>query len=118
MMGLRDRVCNNPSWLQTVLKKMVSKNKLRFEQVSSVLLVVFSFDVPCRRQQDGFSLDLAYMYRCSRRWEKDLRRACRTPRIIAMGFPSEGMEGSYRNHADDVYRFFETRSRGWAESVT
>uniref|UniRef100_A0A7S4NSA9 Phosphatidylinositol-3,4,5-trisphosphate 3-phosphatase n=1 Tax=Guillardia theta TaxID=55529 RepID=A0A7S4NSA9_GUITH len=58
----------------TVLKKMVSKNKLRFEQ-------------------DGFSLDLAYI----------------TPRIIAMGFPSEGMEGSYRNHADDVYRFFETR---------
>eukprot|EP00960_Hanusia_phi_P015161 447880-Hanusia_phi.AAC.2 len=32
-----------------------------------------------------------------------------TTRIIAMGYPSEGMEGSYRNHADDVYRFFETR---------
>mmetsp|Transcript_23958 Transcript_23958/g.53687 ORF Transcript_23958/g.53687 Transcript_23958/m.53687 type:complete len:328 (-) Transcript_23958:19-1002(-) len=59
---------------KTVLKKMVSKNKLRFEQ-------------------DGFSLDLAYI----------------TTRIIAMGYPSEGMEGSYRNHADDVYRFFETR---------
>lgn len=57
-----------------LMKKLVSKNKKRFEQ-------------------DGFSLDLAYI----------------TERIIAMGFPSMGVEGSYRNHVDEVVRFFETR---------
>lgn len=58
----------------TFLHKLVSKNKRRFEQ-------------------DGFSLDLAYI----------------TPQLIAMGFPSVGSEGLYRNHCHEVYRFFETR---------
>ena len=46
-----------------------------------------------RFEQGGFSLDLAYI----------------TPHLIAMGFPSVGREGLYRNHSDEVYRFFETR---------
>jgi phosphatidylinositol-3,4,5-trisphosphate 3-phosphatase/dual-specificity protein phosphatase PTEN len=28
--------------------------------------------------------------------------------LIAMGFPSVGHEGLFRNHSDEVYRFFET----------
>lgn len=46
--------------------------------------------------EGGFDLDLSYI----------------TPRIIAMGFPSQGREGLYRNPMPEVQRFFETRHSG------
>ena len=46
-----------------------------------------------RYRQHGFDLDLTYI----------------TPRVIAMGFPSEDVESLYRNPYSDVYRLLETR---------
>jgi hypothetical protein len=46
-----------------------------------------------RYKADGFDLDLTYL----------------TSRLIAMGFPSQHLEGLYRNPYPEVFRFLETR---------
>jgi phosphatidylinositol-3,4,5-trisphosphate 3-phosphatase/dual-specificity protein phosphatase PTEN len=47
-------------------------------------------------ESNGFNLDLAYV----------------TPRIIAMGYPSTGVEAVYRNPMPEVQRFFKLRHEG------
>jgi phosphatidylinositol-3,4,5-trisphosphate 3-phosphatase/dual-specificity protein phosphatase PTEN len=49
-----------------------------------------------RFTEDGYDLDLTYI----------------TPKIIAMGFPSSGREGLFRNPLPEVQRFFESRHAG------
>eukprot|EP00992_Anisonema_acinus_P014005 TRINITY_DN904_c0_g1_i1.p1 TRINITY_DN904_c0_g1~~TRINITY_DN904_c0_g1_i1.p1 ORF type:complete len:396 (-),score=132.44 TRINITY_DN904_c0_g1_i1:70-1257(-) len=54
-----------------------------------------------RFQHSGFDLDLTYI----------------TSRIVAMGFPSHGREALYRNPAEEVERFFDTRHRNGADRL-
>jgi len=49
-----------------------------------------------RFQEEGFDLDLTYV----------------TENIVAMGFPSEGTEGFFRNPFGEVVKFLEARHRG------
>ena len=64
-----------------------------------------------RRHRDAdFDLDLSCTF-CAA-GSLLLSTADITPRIIAMGFPADRMEGMYRNHIDDVSRFLDTNHPG------
>ena len=69
-----------PTSVTNFFRGVVSKKKKRLVDESRV------GDAP-------FNLDLTYI----------------TPRIIAMGFPSVGVEASYRNPMHEVQRFFAER---------
>ena len=71
------------------IRKLVSKKKKRYTD-------------------DGFNLDLAYIPVIpeNRTTKGTMNGLEGRDRIIAMGFPSEGMEAVYRNSLSEVKRFF------------
>ena len=75
----------------TVTEKKEPKRKGAFATIRGLVS-----QQKLRFTADAFNLDLTYI----------------TPRLIAMGFPSYGAEGYYRNPVDEVERFFETRHKG------
>ncbi|XP_042980817.1 phosphatidylinositol 3,4,5-trisphosphate 3-phosphatase and protein-tyrosine-phosphatase PTEN2A [Carya illinoinensis] len=92
-----------PGFIGTITKGLVdsSKNAVKAVQVKARHVVSQN---KRRYQEGGFDLDMSYI----------------TENIIAMGFPAGDMssgffgyvEGLYRNHMEEVIKFFETHHKG------
>ncbi|KAF5448183.1 hypothetical protein F2P56_028739 [Juglans regia] len=92
-----------PGFIGTITKGLVdsSKNAVKAVQVKARHVVSQN---KRRYQEGGFDLDMSYI----------------TENIIAMGFPAGDMssgffgfvEGFYRNHMEEVIKFFETHHKG------
>eukprot|EP01052_Picozoa_sp_SAG31_P010343 SAG31_NODE_565_length_14056_cov_22.573189_2_plen_729_part_00 len=61
-----------------------------------------------RYKQDGFDLDLTYITGVGDDGLDPPPGFQAVPKIIAMGIPSEGVEGQFRNPMSEVVRFFDT----------
>ncbi|KAL0332194.1 UNVERIFIED_CONTAM: Phosphatidylinositol 3,4,5-trisphosphate 3-phosphatase and protein-tyrosine-phosphatase PTEN2A [Sesamum calycinum] len=97
--GIVDSSLNAVKAVQVKARHIVSQNKRRYQTIAR-----FSFRSTIFFVRGGFDLDMTYI----------------TENIIAMGFPagdlSSGLfgffEGFYRNHMEEVIKFFETHHKG------
>lgn len=77
-----------------MIRQLVSGNKRRFQEDG------FDLDLSCQ----SLSRDLTPVLTCTLFFAIDINE-----RIIAMGFPAQKLEGVYRNHIDDVFKFLEKK---------
>ncbi|KAF9601799.1 hypothetical protein IFM89_023330 [Coptis chinensis] len=105
--GIVDSSKNAVKAVQVKARHMVSQNKRRYQYVFTDALIWKFLGVPkllVVYEEGGFDLDMTYI----------------TENIIAMGFPAGDMssgllgyfEGLYRNHMEEVIKFFETHHKG------
>ncbi len=96
---VRVRVMSTPlfhSALDAILEKFIHGLSICVFVVgilSCCLLHCHDIKIRYIDEKNGFNLDLSFI----------------TENIIAMGFPSTGMEGIYRNNREDVKRFFKLK---------
>ena len=67
-----------------------------------------------RYKEDGFNLDLTckhFFIFCRGILYKVHFFLDIFDNVIAMGYPAAKLEGVYRNHIDDVYKFLETKHK-------
>lgn len=93
-------MANIMSSMKIPIQRLVSKQKKRYTQ-------------------DGFNLDLACEYiivfNCVHTEIEYINFSLFPdilPKMIAMGFPATQLEGVYRNHIDEVFRFLELKHGG------
>ncbi|KAJ7967497.1 Phosphatidylinositol-3,4,5-trisphosphate 3-phosphatase [Quillaja saponaria] len=98
-----DGATTQPGFIGTITKGLVDSSKNAVKAVQYKARHVVSQNKR-RYQEGGFDLDMTYI----------------TENIIAMGFPAGDMssgffgyvEGFYRNHMEEVIKFFETHHQG------
>lgn len=94
-------MANIMSSMKIPIQKLVSKKKKRYTQDG------FNLDLTCKSSITFDQIQIHSLNWTHIRFSPDI-----LPNLIAMGFPANKIEGVYRNHIDEVEKFFELKHYG------